>query len=195
MAGPATISSPARKATTPISYGRGYGRDVIIDNAIPGLFDPPQHDKLQFIDEIRWTDLDFLRDGPTDTLRMRVKGTTDEVILQDFLETVPILGFLNLIEDIVFGDGTTWTGFKLAQHYIDIAKTAGNDTIYGYEELSDFIDGGAGDDRLIGFGGNDVYQFALGEGNDTILDSRATTSSSSPASPRPTSTSPAPRST
>ena len=152
-------------------YGRGYGRDVIIDNAIPGLFDPPQHDKLKFVDEIRWTDLDFLRDGPTDTLRMRVTGTTDEVILQDFLETVPILGFLNIIEDIVFGDGTTWTGFKLAQHYIDIAKTAGNDTIYGYDELSDFIDGGAGDDHLIGFGGSDVYQVALGEGNDTILDS------------------------
>ena len=152
-------------------FGRGYGRDVIIDNAVPGLFDPPQHDKLQFIDEIRWTDLDFLRDGPTDTLRMRVTGTSDEVILSDFLEIIPILGFRNLIEDIVFGDGTTWTAFKLAQHYIDIAKTAGNDTIYGYEELSDFIDGGAGDDTLIGFGGNEVYQVAIGEGNDTILDS------------------------
>lgn len=152
-------------------FGQGYGRDVIIDNAIPGLFDPPQHDKLKFIDGIRWTDLDFLRDGPSDTLRMRITGTTDEVVLQDFLATVPILGFINIIEDIVFGDGTTWTGFKLAQHYIDIAKTGGNDTIYGYDELSDFIDGGAGDDRLIGFGGNDVYQVALGEGNDTIVDS------------------------
>ncbi len=152
-------------------FGRGYGRDVVLDNAIPGLFDPPQHDKLQFIDEIRWTDLDFLRDGATDTLRMRIKGTTDEIVLQDFLATVPILGFINVIEDIQFGDGTVWTGFKLAQHYIDIAKTAGNDTIYGYDELSDSIDGGAGDDRLVGFGGNDVYYVALGEGNDTILDS------------------------
>ena len=152
-------------------FGRGYGRDVIIDNAIPGLFEPPQHDKLTFIDEIRWTDLDFLRDGPTDTLRMRITGTTDEVILSDFLEIIPLLGFRNLIEDIVFGDGTNWTAFKFAQHYIDIAKTVGNDTIYGYDELSDFIDGGAGDDRLIGFGNNDVYQVAIGEGNDTILDS------------------------
>jgi Ca2+-binding RTX toxin-like protein len=152
-------------------FGRGYGRDVILDNAVPGLFDPPQHDKLQFIDEIRWTDLDFLRDGPSDTLRMRVKGTTDEVILQDFLYTVPIVGFLNIIEDIVFGDGTTWSGFKLAQHYIDVAKTAGNDTIYGYDELSDSLDGGAGNDRLIGFDGNDVYYVAASEGNDTILDS------------------------
>ncbi len=152
-------------------FGSGYGRDVIIDNAIPGIFEPPQRDKLKFIDEIRWTDLDFLRDGPTDTLRMRIKGTTDEIVLQDFLDQVPIFGFLNLIEDIQFGDGTTWTGFKLAQHYIDIAKTVGNDTIYGYDELSDYLDGGAGDDRLIGFGGNDVYRVAIGDGNDTILDS------------------------
>ena len=152
-------------------YGRGYGQDVIVDNSIPGLFAPPQHDTLKFVDDIRWTDLDFLRDGPSDTLRMRVKGTTDEVILSDFLYQIPILGFTNLIEDIVFGDGTTWSAYKLAQHYIDVAKTDGNDTIYGFDPLSDEIDGGRGDDRLIGFGGSDVYHVALGEGNDTILDS------------------------
>ncbi|KMO10197.1 hypothetical protein SQ03_30925, partial [Methylobacterium platani JCM 14648] len=152
-------------------FGRGYGRDVILDNGLNGLFDPPAHDRLTFVDEIRWTDLDFLRDGPSDTLRLRVKGTTDEVVLQDFLDTVPIFGFLNLIEDIVFGDGTAWSGLKLAQHFIDVARTPGDDTIYGYDALSDALDGGAGDDRLIGFAGNDAYRVAAGEGNDTILDS------------------------
>ncbi|WP_091753513.1 calcium-binding protein [Methylobacterium sp. ap11] len=152
-------------------FGRGYGRDVILDNGLNGLFDPPAHDRLTFIDEIRWTDLDFLRDGPSDTLRLRVKGTGDEVVLQDFLDTVPIFGFVNLIEEIVFGDGTTWSGFKLAQHVIDVARTVGNDTIYGYDALSDAIDGGAGDDRLVGFGGNDAYRVAAGEGSDTIVDS------------------------
>ncbi|MEJ2002961.1 MAG: calcium-binding protein, partial [Maritimibacter sp.] len=152
-------------------FGRGYGRDVIIDNSIPGLFDPPQHDTLRFLDDIRWTDLEFLRDGPSDDLHMRVAGTDDEVILSDFLAQIPILGFTNLIEDIVFGDGTTWSAYKLAQHYIDVAKTDGDDTIYGYDELSDEIDGGAGNDTLIGFGGNETYHVAAGEGDDTILDS------------------------
>ncbi len=144
---------------------------MILDNGVNGLFDPSAHDRLTFVDEIRWTDLDFLRDGPSDTLRLRVKGTTDEVVLQDFLDTVPIVGFVNLIEDVVFGDGTAWSGLKLAQHFIDVARSPGNDTIYGFDALSDAIDGGAGDDRLIGFGGNDVYRVAAGEGNDTILDS------------------------
>ena len=38
-------------------FARGYGRDVIIDNAIPGIFEPPQHDRLNFASDIRWTDL------------------------------------------------------------------------------------------------------------------------------------------
>jgi Ca2+-binding RTX toxin-like protein len=160
-------------------FGRGYDKDVIIDSAIPGLFDPPQKDRLVFRDTIRWTDLDFIRDADdqgnaraSDTLRMKIKRTTDEVVLQDFLERDPVFGFfLNFIESIVFGDGVTWSGYKLAQHYIDIAKTADADTIFGYEELADFIDGGAGNDSLIGRGGNDVYLVARGAGNDTLLDS------------------------
>src|ERR1044072_1923059 len=152
-------------------YGRGYGKDVIIDNAIPGLFDPPQQDTLKFVDGLTWSDFDFIRDGATDTLRMRVKGTTDEVVLSDFLAQIPILGFTNIIENIQFADGTTWSWQKLAQHYIDVAKTDANDTIYGYDELSDEIDGGLGDDTLIGFGGNDTCHVAAGEGNDIILDS------------------------
>ncbi|MCJ2189220.1 calcium-binding protein, partial [Novosphingobium beihaiensis] len=152
-------------------FGRGYGRDVIVDGNIPGLFDPPQHDTLKFLDDIRWTDLEFLRDGPSDDLHMRVAGTQDEVVLSDFLAQIPFLGFTNLIEDIVFGDGTAWSAYKLAQHYIDVAKTDGDDTIYGYDELSDEIDGGVGNDTLIGFGGNETYHVAAGEGDDTILDS------------------------
>jgi Ca2+-binding RTX toxin-like protein len=160
-------------------FGRGYGRDIILDNGVPGLFDPPQNDRLVFGDQIRWTDLDFIRgdDGEanataSDTFRMRIKGASDEVILRDFLETIPFFDLKrNFIESIVFGDGTTWSGYKLAQYYLDIAKTGGNDTIYGYEELSDLLDGGAGNDSLIGLDGNDVYQVARGAGNDTILDS------------------------
>ena len=37
---------------------------------------------------------------------------------------------------IEFGDGTQWSYFKLLQHYVDIAKTAGDDTIYGFETIT-----------------------------------------------------------
>ncbi|WP_274603605.1 calcium-binding protein, partial [Rhizobium sp. CFBP 8762] len=150
-------------------YGRGYGRDVIEDNSSKLFFELPQHDTLKFKDAIRWTDLDFLRDGPSDTLRMRLRGTNDEVVLSDFLEE-NLFGFTNFLEDILFGDGTSWTGYKLAQHYIDIAKTNEDDIIYGYGPLSDSLDGGLGNDLLIGFGGNDTYRLSAGQGNDTVVD-------------------------
>ncbi len=44
----------------------------------------------------------------------------------------------------------------------------GNDTLYGYG-ADDLLVGGTGDDQLYGGAGTDIYSFALGDGNDTIL--------------------------
>ncbi|TFI58518.1 hypothetical protein E2493_09710, partial [Sphingomonas parva] len=153
-------------------FGRAYGKDVIEDNDFSfKAFSGPQHDTLKFIDDVRWTDLDFLRDGPSDTLTLRIKGSADQVTLREYLKELPFIGYVNLLEDIVFGDGTQWSYLKLLQHYVDIAKTGGDDIIYGFEGISDWIDGGAGNDRLVGQSGNDVYVYGRGYGNDTIYDS------------------------
>ena len=152
-------------------FGHGYGHDVIEDNGPKrGLFDPPQHDRLKFVDDIRWTDLDYLRTGKSDTLTLRVKGTDDQVTLVDFLEELPILGYVNALEEIEFGDGTTWSYLKLLQHFVDIGQTAGNDTIYGFDGIADVFYAGAGDDRLEGLSGGDTYYFGAGSGNDTVYD-------------------------
>jgi Ca2+-binding RTX toxin-like protein len=45
----------------------------------------------------------------------------------------------------------------------------GNDTIYGGAG-NDTIDGGAGNDRLFGEAGADTFVFAMGHGQDTIVD-------------------------
>ncbi|MEL6426264.1 MAG: calcium-binding protein, partial [Pseudomonadota bacterium] len=126
-------------------------------------------DTLRFIDNLRWTDFDFLREGASDTLTLQVSGTTDGVILTEQLKTQFLAGYINRIETLVFADGTEWSYTKLFQHFIDLAKTDGDDVIYGFD-LADVIDGGAGNDQLIGFGGSDTYKFARGYGEDTILD-------------------------
>ena len=46
---------------------------------------------------------------------------------------------------------------------------AGNDTLIG-ETWNNILDGGAGDDVLKGEGGNDTYLFGFGDGNDVIND-------------------------
>ena len=74
-------------------YGRGYGQDVIWDNDFsPAIFAPPKDDYLIFQDDLRWTDFDFLREGREDTLRLQVKGTTDQVIFTDYLENILFIG-------------------------------------------------------------------------------------------------------
>ncbi|MEM7210441.1 MAG: calcium-binding protein [Pseudomonadota bacterium] len=152
-------------------YGRDYGKDVVWDLDFASSLFGPKDDLIKFTDDLRWTDFDYLRDGPGDTLTLRVTGTEDEVIFTDFLEEIILVGYLNVIEEFEFSDGTVWGYLKLLQHYVDIAKTDGDDLIYGFETINDRIDGGLGNDRLEGQSGNDVYIFETGYGTDTILDS------------------------
>ncbi|MEZ5840751.1 MAG: tandem-95 repeat protein [Hyphomicrobiales bacterium] len=156
-------------------FGRGYGHDVVRDDDYSNKMFGEGVDRLTFIDDIRWTDIEFLRDGASDTLTMRVAETGDEVTLVDYLLFEPLaIFFINRVEEIEFADGTVWSWLKLLQHYVDIAKTSGDDVIYGFELASDAIDGGAGDDWLEGFSGNDTYVFGRGYGEDTVLDSGGT---------------------
>jgi len=153
-------------------FGTGYGTDTVVDDdwSVKLLGSPD--DTLRLLDGIGWYDVDFLREGASDTLSLRLRDTGDTVILQE-MEKVdewnPFIGFINLIEQIEWGDGETWSYAQLFQHFVDIAKTDGDDSIYGFH-TDDLLYGGAGDDRLEGGGGSDSYTFKAGEGSDTIFD-------------------------
>ena len=98
-------------------FGRGYGRDVIEDNDASSKLFGDTPDTLSFKDDLRWTDFDYLRDGASDTLTMRITGTTDQVTMVDFLKNV--FGFVvyNRIETIAFADGTHWTWQQFARPF------------------------------------------------------------------------------
>jgi Ca2+-binding RTX toxin-like protein len=69
------------------------------------------------------------------------------------------------LEQIEFGDGTTWQKSLLdAAPYLG---TAGNDTLIGTDQSETFI-GGKGADTLYGGTGSDAYAWKRGDGNDTI---------------------------
>ena len=70
------------------------------------------------------------------------------------------------IDEFRFADGTKWT---LADIYAFSRKaTSGNDVIDGFFRSSETLDGGAGNDLLVGRNGDDTYVFGRGYGNDTI---------------------------
>jgi len=70
------------------------------------------------------------------------------------------------IDQIRFADGTNWS---LSDIYAYSTKaTSGNDTLDGFFRAAETLDGGAGDDLLVGRNGDDTYVFARGYGNDSI---------------------------
>lgn len=150
-------------------FGRGDGVDEVEDGDMSvKLFGSPD-DVLTFEDGVTWGDLEFLRTGGSDTLSLRILGSNDTVILSEQERAEPFIGFINLIEQINFGGGISWTYGELFQHFINLAQTSGDDTVYGFH-TSDVLQGGLGNDRMEGRGGSDHYAWTAGDGTDIILD-------------------------
>jgi Ca2+-binding RTX toxin-like protein len=87
-----------REGSDTYIFKRGYGADIIedADNSFKA-FAPPQQDILQFAKDIFWSDIGFLRDGSTDTLRLQVHGSSDQAILLEYLKEVDFIGYVNLL--------------------------------------------------------------------------------------------------
>jgi Ca2+-binding RTX toxin-like protein len=68
------------------------------------------------------------------------------------------------VDQVQFADGTVWTRSRLAE--MVLAGTSVGETLIGFNDLNDTVDGGAGNDTLHGRNGNDTL--IGGEGNDTL---------------------------
>lgn len=75
------------------------------------------------------------------------------------------------IEQVAFDDGTLWDAAHLAQLVagLPVLGTTGDDALHGWDG-DDTLNGGSGNDSLSGAGGSDTYRFALGGGQDRILE-------------------------
>ncbi|NMG32696.1 calcium-binding protein, partial [Aromatoleum evansii] len=73
------------------------------------------------------------------------------------------------IEQIVFADGTTWGPQEIANATAEFRGTEGNDVLMGTQR-GDWMDGGAGDDELVGMDGGDTYVMSSGGGHDRVVD-------------------------
>lgn len=146
-------------------FGQNFGTDTIAD-----FEEHNSHfDTIRFA-HLNAADITVERNGRD--LIITETGTANVItVLEQFHDMAPsLVGGLNLlpdqgIEEIVFADGTVWTG-------IDIAEAASNplasdDVLIGTDHV-DFLDGGAGTDILRGGDNSDVYFFGLGYGQDTI---------------------------
>ena len=123
-------------------------------------------------------------DGDTDTLILTgIASTTvrvitspadaDDVVLfiddsnQIYLDQQKA-GASGGIEQIQFSDGVTWTRQDILSR-AGLVATAGDDTLVG-TNFGEEVEGGLGDDVLIGRAGGDSYLYGPGDGDDVVVE-------------------------
>lgn len=90
------------------------------------------------------------------------------IVPEQYISTPEIDGVL---ESIGFSSGTAWDFSRITQEVLK--PTNGDDVIHAFDS-DDALSGSKGNDQLFGYAGNDVYRYALGDGNDVIIDSAGT---------------------
>ncbi|MGN6776053.1 calcium-binding protein, partial [Rhizobium sp.] len=148
-------------------WGRGYGNDTIQDRN-GSILAGGDHDKIVFSGYVTPNDIRLSRDpNAIDDLIFTLVDTGETLRLVNQYWYTTINYHPDQIDEIHFSDGTVWNTFQAMHAYLNGAKTAGDDTIYGIW-ADDTLDGGAGNDILRGGDGSDTYIFGYGYGNDTI---------------------------
>ncbi len=172
-------------------YKAGDGDDIIRETEFFGRAnagDPVDHvqagnvisyDVLSFGAGILASDLVFKRtDDAGENLVISFKNRTGSVTIEGQFRnlfridpvtgnTANYFGTPNLaIDEIRFADGSRWSSADI--YAKSVQATTGNDVIDGFYLASETLDGGAGNDLLVGRQGDDTYVFARGYGNDTI---------------------------
>ena len=149
-------------------FGLGDGQDRIIEPKTfsrDGISELALGNKILFLDGIAPTDLDIsLGEGlRLLDLTIELTGANDRITIVDqFTDIAPKIEFLE------FADGTVLSWDELAQQLIQ--ATDGDDRLFGLSGVATTLDGGLGDDELIGGSGDDIYVFDLGSGSDLIVE-------------------------
>ncbi len=134
-------------------YRVGSGNDTIIENGLSG-----DVDKIRLVG-LNPADVALARIG--DHLFITVNSTGEQLKVQEHFD-----GTNWGIEQIIFGDTTTWDRTTIQANAI-LTGTSSAETITG-TGAADIINGLGGNDNLNGGGGGDTYIFGAGSGNDTI---------------------------
>ena len=145
-------------------YSLGDGNDTIYDmeESILSVGARANVDELQLLG-INPEDIRVERTGNVADVQIRILSTNETILLKD----QAVRSGYSMVEQFVFANGTIWDWQALENRALADAKTAGNDSIVGFQN-ADTLDGGAGNDVLVGRGGGDTYVYDFGGGNDTI---------------------------
>jgi Ca2+-binding RTX toxin-like protein len=152
-------------------FGKGDGQDV------SGVYYGGGIEVLQFKQGVMPGDV-LLELTPYNTLIAKIKGSADQVTIEQFTDTD-----INTFRQVRFADGTAWDLAKIES--LLYGGSAGADSVYGNDSANtlsglegddflsgaggnDTIDGGLGNDTIDGGRGSDTFLFGRGDGSDTL---------------------------
>ena len=141
-------------------FGRGDGQDIAVAEWDGS---PTKLNTLRFKQGVLPGEVLVTQSGGN--LLLTISGTSDSFVIQGFFESSAALRLERTpIQQVVFADGTTWSTQVLLDKVF--SGTAGDDVIYGLQDVATTISAGAGNDTVDGGVSNDVL---YGEaGNDTL---------------------------
>jgi Ca2+-binding RTX toxin-like protein len=149
------------------NFTAGGGQDVIVEAPTEGTTDTIR------LKGILPNDVSFARSGSSLVLKI-AGGTLGTITLNASSGAAQHFDQYG-IERIVFDNGVTWNADYLRQWSVYASATDGDDVLTGTAASGDF-GGGKGNDTLNGGFGHDTYIYARGDGNDTITEDAAHTS-------------------
>ncbi|MEA5122892.1 calcium-binding protein [Xanthomonas floridensis] len=147
-------------------FGRGGGRDIIREFGWMGESGPQfgDIDTLRFDASVLKEEIVVYRDDRfSSTLQFVIEGTDDSIAVLDFFDYLTY-NTRDSIEQVVFTDGTTWDLEEIL--YQAMRGSHRNDNLMGLYAKDDFINAGAGNDRVMALEHDDTIQG--GKGNDSI---------------------------
>jgi Ca2+-binding RTX toxin-like protein len=145
-----------------IAYARGDGYDVIEAKSLPTGTDSGRD--VLFLSDLNPDDVEFARIGH-DALQIRIISTGETVRELDFYTA------RSAIDIVRFANGLEYDVATI-KNLAGVRGTETADVIGAFN--SDVVDGGAGDDTILGSVRGDTYVWNAGDGNDIINDTIAT---------------------
>lgn len=173
-------------------YNQGDGNDLIIETMQESRENPASgrsnragdivsYDAISFGVGIDPEDIRFQRTGANgDDLVISFDGQQGSITIEGQFRNIwhggNPFGPLNVsdyfgtespaIDEFRFADGTKWSTQDI--YDFSVRATDGDDVIDGFFRPSETLDGGAGNDLLVGRNGDDKYVFSRGYGHDEI---------------------------
>ena len=147
--------------------GRGTGHDIVDDgHRNSGTGDAG--DKIRVKSGVLRSSVDLLRSKDGADLYVRVLGANGAVT-----DSLRVVGYYTSakyrVESVVFADGTVWDSSRLdAAVHERYRGGAGADSLHGNVRVNHFDGDAGGNDRLYGYGGDDVYWLGRGTGHDVV---------------------------